>query len=222
VKTVLQLARTCDTIFDIGANVGLYSVVLGQRFPDARIVAFEPIPSTLKEFERNLELNAIHNVTVHRIGLSDHAANATFYFDATATGATSGAPLGPEFGATETLTCPVETLDQFVTRTGDVPQFIKCDVEGGELSVFRGGAQTLKTHTPMIFTEMLRKWSLRFGYHPNEIITFLGSFGYECFSMADGLLKPFATMTEETVETNFFFLHAVRHKPLAEFLGLFG
>src|SRR5665213_2400703 len=38
---VLRLAKPCSVFFDIGANVGFYSIAVGQRFPDSRIIAFE-------------------------------------------------------------------------------------------------------------------------------------------------------------------------------------
>jgi FkbM family methyltransferase len=217
---VMRLAKACSVLYDIGANVGLYSIALAQRFPNSKVISFEPIPSTYHELKRNLELNRTDNVMAYNMGLSDRSSDAPFYFDATVSGAASGVPLGPEFGPTETVVCPVETLDDFVDRTGLRPDFIKCDVEGGELQVFRGGTRTFERSKPMVFTEMLRKWSKRFGYHPNEIIALFQQFGYHCFVLSEGILQPFLEMTEQTVETNFFFLHAERHLEMVRFLGL--
>jgi FkbM family methyltransferase len=220
INAVLRLGKACGVFFDIGANVGFYSIALGQRFPDARIIAFEPIPATFQELQRNLVLNGISNVTPVNMGLSDQASEAPFYFDPTVSGAASAAPLGPEFSVTQTLNCAVESLDEFVDRSKILPDFIKCDVEGGELAVFRGAARMFERCKPMVFTEMLRKWAARFGYHPNEIIRFFQNFGYECFVLSRGQLQSFSEMTEETVETNFFFLHSQRHIEIARFLGL--
>ena len=51
--------------------------------------------------------------------------------------------------------------------------FIKCDVEGAELFVYKGGMEIIENSKPLIFSEMLRKWSAKFGYHPNDIIDLL-------------------------------------------------
>ena len=51
--------------------------------------------------------------------------------------------------------------------------FIKCDVEGNELSVIQGGEKLIKSHKPIILLELLRKWSARFNFHPNEVIELL-------------------------------------------------
>jgi FkbM family methyltransferase len=209
-SAVIQLAALSRVFFDIGANVGFYSVAVGSRFPDTRVIAFEPIPNTFRELTRNVALNCLQNVTMVSVGLSDCSVEAPFYYDDTVSGASSGAPLGPEFN-TEVITCPVETLDDFVGRTGIVPDLIKCDVEGAELKVFKGAAKTLARSKPMVFTEMLRKWAARYHYHPNEIIALFRHLGYECFTFSSGSLHPFLKMTPETVETNFFFLHAERH-----------
>jgi FkbM family methyltransferase len=219
-RAVVQLAAVCGTMFDIGANVGLYSIALGQRFPSSRIMAFEPVPATYRELCRNLALNSIGNVTTFNLGLSDRCCDAPFFFDPTVSGAAAGAPLGPEYPITESLTCPVESLDAFVDRTGVAPDLIKCDVEGGELAVFRGAAKLFERRKPIVFTEMLRKWSARFGYHPNDIIALFRNFGYECFVLSGGMLRGFPEMDENTVETNFFFLHTQRHQEMVRFLGL--
>lgn len=57
---------------------------------------------------------------------------------------------------------------------------------------------------------MLRKWSARFDYHPNEIIELFAGLGYRCFVTEGGKLRKFAKMNDETKETNFF-LHEVAH-----------
>ncbi|WP_342228107.1 FkbM family methyltransferase [Rickettsiella endosymbiont of Rhagonycha lignosa] len=51
--------------------------------------------------------------------------------------------------------------------------FIKCDVEGAELTIYTGGINVIREHKAIIFTEMLRKWSVKFNYHPNDIIALL-------------------------------------------------
>jgi FkbM family methyltransferase len=215
---VIQLAEASRVFFDIGANVGYYSLAIGKRFPNAKVIAFEPIPNTYRELTRNIDLNHLRNVTAYPIGLSDCSREAPFYYDATVSGATSGAPLGSGF-TTEILLCPIETIDDFVTRNGIVPDLIKCDVEGAELQVFRGALKTLERSKPMVFTEMLRKWAARYEYHPNEIISLFRDIGYQCFTFSEGSLHGFLEMTPETVETNFFFLHAQRHLELVRSLG---
>ena len=93
--------------------------------------------------------------------------------------------------------------------------FIKCDVEGAEYFIYKGGIETIKKFKPVIFSEMLRKWSKKFGYHPNDIIEFLKNVGYNCYVINSNLgLTEIKEVTEETVETNFFFLNQENHKDI--------
>jgi hypothetical protein len=89
---------------------------------------------------------------------------------------------------------------------------IKCDVEGAELSVFKGGFKTLQQDRPVIYTEMLRKWSKKFGYHPNDIIELLADAGYLCFAFVGSRLQTIDVVTDDTMATNFFFFHQSKHK----------
>ena len=73
---------------------------------------------------------------------------------------------------------------------------------------FKGG-ELIEKHKPIILLELLRKWSARFNYHPNEVIELLRDHGYNSYVCApDSKLSPIQLITEETIETNFFFVHA--------------
>ncbi len=80
--------------------------------------------------------------------------------------------------------------------------------------VIKGGVNTISTHQPIIMAEILRKWSAKFKYNPNEIFQLLYGLGYLAFTTDGKHLFPFSEMDESTQETNFFFLHATKHKHL--------
>ena len=220
---MMKLADLClggsKTFLDIGANVGFYSMAMAVAHPETTVHAFEPVPATFVELQRNLGLNALDSVQAHNIGLSDTPGELIFYFDPSVSGATSSAPLGDGFMTSE-LKCPVDTLDAFTARAGLSPDLIKCDVEGAELKVFLGARAVLSRCRPLIFSEMLRKWSARFLYQPNDLIDFFDQLGYACFKIHGSGLGRLETMTDETRETNFFFLHRETHIPKAHAAGL--
>jgi FkbM family methyltransferase len=211
VDAACSLLAPGETFFDIGANVGFYSLTLARRVPGLRVHAFEPIPGTFAALERHLALNGATTARAYNFGLSDVAAEKTFYFYPEGSGNASAANLTGGASVAE-VRCRVERLDDFVAREKVAPDFVKCDVEGAELLVFKGGLETLARHRPAILTEMLRKWSAPFGYHPNEIIELLAGIGYRCFTLREARLVAFERMDESTVETNFFFLHRERHR----------
>jgi len=198
--------------FDIGANVGWYSCHFAQSHPQVQVYAFEPLPVTYEWLKRNIDLNGFNNIESFNVGLGEKEEIMQFYFRPDMTGAASARNITES--ASSIYDCPIRRLDDCWREIGRNPDLIKCDVEGAELFVFRGGRDCLAEAQPIIFCEMLRKWSAKFGYTPNNIINFLAKLGYACFEPTVNGLKAFESMTEETVETNFFFLHRDKHQAI--------
>lgn len=200
------MASPSDVFFDVGANDGLYSIDFATRFPRGRAYAFEPIPNILAILRTNC--GDLPNITICPYGLSDATSTRTlFYYSPLDSGATSLAPLEVDrFGITDIIESPVIPIDS-ICSIDLFPSLMKIDVEGAEMMVLRGAEDTLAQHHPILMVEMLRKWSRRFNYHPNDTMDFLAMLGYRCFVLRSGTLQPFQKMTDETVDTNFFFLH---------------
>lgn len=196
--------------FDIGAHVGFYSIQAAKREKTIKIYAFEPIPQTFDTLKKNILLNKVDNIYPYNIGFLDINEDVDFYFDPIMSGNASARNLSGI--NSKKITSRVVSLDSFLFENQSISvDIIKCDIEGGELLVFRGGLSALKKNIPIIFTEMLRKWSEKFSYHPNEIIRLLAGLGYRCFTVAGDKLVEFFIMNKESLETNFFFLHNDKH-----------
>ena len=200
-----------DVIFDIGANIGWYSVNLASTKKKSMVFSFEPIPQTYNLLADNISLNELPNVMVFDFGFSNVRDELTFYFYPEGSGNASYKNVS-ERKDIKTVLCNVRTLDDFDSEYNQRIDFIKCDVEGAEFFVFQGAENTLKKYKPIVFSELLRKWAAKFSYHPNEVFSFMRGLGYEVFSVSDGKLKRFTEMTDDTVETNFFFLHIEKHQ----------
>lgn len=83
----------------------------------------------------------------------------------------------------------------------------------GTICIRGGGVDFISKSLPVIFSEMLRKWSAKFGYTPNDIIKLMEEMGYGCFAVTNGAgLRECPVVDESTVETNYFFLHRGKHK----------
>lgn len=205
--------RDGDVFLDIGANLGWYSLVLGRNCPGSRIFAFEPIPSTVAALEKNIRLNALQNVEPICMGMFNKEDELSFLYAPDVSGATSLKVTGQTRGRTsiQSVTCRTTTLDSFCAEREIVPTLLKIDVEGAELMVVQGGGETLQ-HTPIILMELLRKWSREFGYHPNDVFALLAQYGYGAWVFsADGSLQSCDQVTEETIQTNYVFLHPQKH-----------
>lgn len=133
-----------DVVYDIGAHVGLYTLLAARRAGcTGRVIAFEPHPGNLRHLVRHIQVNHIENVTVIPAAVSDRDGRARFVEgQTTATG---------HLGVGGGLEVDVVSLDQ-LRRSGQIPppRVIKIDVEGGEHEVLIGAREVLGTG-PAIF-----------------------------------------------------------------------
>jgi FkbM family methyltransferase len=132
------------TVWDIGANVGLYTLpsarAVGAR---GRVYAFEPMPRNLQFLHRHIALNHLGNVEVCEVAVVDRGSTLLM--------AEGDSP--SEFHADPHGTWEVRAvaLDEWLAESGaSPPDLVKIDVEGSDDAVLRGGAQTLAVHRPWI------------------------------------------------------------------------
>ena len=206
---VRLLSPHIDTMLDVGANIGWYSLVIGTLNKSACIHAFEPIPDTFTRLKKNCLLNNRVNINCHNYGLSSEPGSFPFYFYPEGGINASMRNLSQRNDAV-VVQCQLSTLDHFSSRhiSDSRCDFVKCDVEGNELSVLEGGKSFLIQHKPILFLELLRKWSAQFGYHPNDVFKLLIDIGYSAYIVeSEGKLATIHEITEQTIETNFFFVH---------------
>ena len=138
-----SLLHPGDVAFDIGANVGIYTLLFSDVVgPTGRVVAFEPSPGNVGYLRRALSLNVVTNVSVIAAAVS--RASGKTMFDLGADSSTGR--ISPQ-GALEIDTIG---LDDFVARENCRPSLIKIDVEGAEVEVLEGASTTLRNFTPSL------------------------------------------------------------------------
>ena len=142
-KALLASTRANDVVWDIGANVGYYTLklagIVGTR---GEVVAFEPHPLTADELKKNV---AGHDcVKIAQLALGGEQTEMTIVTGNDQLRATSNLQLVDKCKKGPTVS--VRTGDSMVAR-GDVgpPQIIKIDVEGFELDVLQGMPEVLQS-----------------------------------------------------------------------------
>lgn len=208
---LINLVSDNMLFFDIGANIGWVSLNIAKLKKGVRIYAFEPIPQTFEALKKNIKINQVSNIKTYKFGFSDENKKATLYFNPKDSTTASAANLSQN-EKVEKVQCRLIKMDDFTNKNHLKVDFIKCDIEGAEIFALKGGIETINKYKPIIFSEMLRKWSKKFNYSPNEIIKLLKDIGYKCFVVRNKRLVEFYKMDEKTLETNFFFLHREKHK----------
>ena len=206
---IRSLAPHMDIMLDIGANIGWYSLLVATINPGASIHAFEPIPVTFERLSENCSLNRANSIKCHNFGFSTESGSFPFYFYPEGSGNASIRNLADRDDA-QVIECEIRTLGDFCLDLSPVAtiDFIKCDVEGNELFVFKGSSSVLEKHKPILLVELLRKWCASFGYHPNEVLELMFDLGYSAYGVnSSGGLSCITRILDSTIETNFFFVH---------------
>jgi FkbM family methyltransferase len=132
-------------LFDIGANIGNYSLLVAGLFPGSTIYSFEPSKATFDLLEEktksNLQINCVQTA------FGEETKQADFYSDQIGSGQASLYnrdlnAFGIKFNQSELVN--VQRLDDWVIDNNITPDYIKIDVEGSELAVLKGGINTLR------------------------------------------------------------------------------
>ena len=129
---------------DIGANVGIWTVLLASHRNVRHVYAFEPSKENLTYLRSNLQLNnVINDVTIVESAVSD--VDGEVLFDDSGSGATK------RISAIGSTVVPSVSLDTYMK---DLPvDLIKIDVEGYEPLVLSGCWKTIETSLPTLFIE---------------------------------------------------------------------
>lgn len=175
-----------QTVVDIGANRGIYSYWMHRAVgPEGRVVAFEPQPELAADLEQLKRVFRLRRLQIANVGLSAAPGMWTLVRPRKNWGGASLELMASD--DTDSFEVKLTTLDAFFHgHPGRPVRFIKCDVEGHELQVFRGGMQLLREDRPELLFECFDQ-KLESG----EIIELLAELGYEGHFFFKRKLLPF-------------------------------
>jgi len=129
--------RDGDRVFDIGANVGIYTLYCAAVHPRCPILACEPDTKNFAHLRENVDANAyMPRVTVAQVAVGDHDGTEIFGEASPEVGATGG-QVGEWFPGKARYVVATYTLDTLAATYG-VPAHVKIDIDGQELAVVRG------------------------------------------------------------------------------------
>lgn len=158
--------KSGDIVFDVGANIGLYSVLFSQLTDNT--YAFEPTDTYELLLLPNLARNNITNVKTFKLALG---ANSGVFEDKIYR-IWGQSPVQAEFNFT--------TLDEFSV----IPKYIKIDVDGFDYEVLLGGKNLLLNNDVVICVEVNHALHTR-GYKESDIMQFMSEVGYRHIATFD-------------------------------------
>ncbi len=192
-QLVKKIVKAGDTVFDVGANFGWYTIIASKLVGSSgRVLAFEMVPNIVKEFERNIELNHLErNITIENIALGENTGTiGYFYSEDQEMGNFRSDLLLKGSRALVTGNSKMMTLDDYVELNSiNKVDFIKCDIDGAEVLFLRGARKTIETKRPVIIMEVNERAQKAQGHSCREIFEELERVGYAFFSLRFNL-KP--------------------------------
>ena len=127
IENLICFGSEKKNFFDIGANIGWYSIMVAKSNRNVLVHSFEPIPKTYQSLVKNVDLNSLPNISTHNFGFSDKSGEFDFYYYPEGSGNASSANVTGR-SDTEVVKCKVKTLDEYINESNEQIDFIKCDV----------------------------------------------------------------------------------------------
>lgn len=215
-----RVIKSGDTIMDIGASFGWHTVrFLELVGPKGKVYAFEPEQNAYGELVKNIGLNfpGVSNVFPEKLALTDKNGKEFLYVPKQlgSAFATLIEDYNADYDKSARLTVETENLDDYVAKRklGDI-DFVKCDIEGAELSAMAGAEKLMqKKQAPMVFVEVNDR-------NKREIFDEMEKSGYRPYYFSAGRLiklEPFQNNLRRLPYFNFLFIkpaHLPRVKSL--------
>lgn len=183
-RDILESIQPDDVFWDIGANIGTYTCLIGAALDAGTVVAFEPSPVNAVRIEENARLNDL-SPDVQQIALSNRDETLDF--------ALQSAAVGTGLQALSNASEPYAVLS-VQARHGDThiteenlprPDILKIDVEGLELDVFNGLSETLTESDCRIIYCEAHKHHLPEESTVDDVISLLSGAGYDVTTLQE-------------------------------------
>lgn len=219
----ISLIKKIDTFYDIGANIGYYSLLASMENKNIKIVGFEPATGPLFYFNENVKINNFKNIKVEDIALSHKDGNIDFYEIKNKKYSYLEHNLAGESNAGSSLegrnfitnTVKTTTLDSYILKHNEQNiDLIKMDTEGTEHLILEKSNSVLEKMRPIIICETL------FNTIEPELERIMKSYDYEFYNHTEkGLEKTKSIIrTKDNNVRNCFFVHPTKFHFIKEFV----
>lgn len=186
-----SVAKIGMRVLDIGANIGLYTILLAHKVgPQGRVWSFEPFAPVRGLLYENVKNNGLKNVEVIDKAVAERSGEAVFHVFQN--GADVYNSLGAQFRieglrAMNEVVVDVISLDNFAANSGlDSVDIIKIDVEGAEELVVRGGAKLIGSSKSVVILSELYEPSARQCMCSTErLVRLLSEWGFSMYSVGE-------------------------------------
>lgn len=175
---LLRYLRTNDSFLDIGANVGVYTLLAASKIRAGYIYSFEALAKNYARLQENIRLNQFTQVKTYEIAVSNQTGTIALNL---AEG--DSMPFITSTLTTNTITVATDTLDNLLQNQPITNLTLaKIDIEGAELLALEGATSLLKQQSPRVWILEINETVHHFGHQKQDIVNFLHSYGYQLYS----------------------------------------
>jgi len=170
------------TIIDIGAHIGTFAVVMGKRYPNATIYAFEPFIENFKLLTKNIQDSKITNVRAQMKAIAGKRGEVNLNISSSNTGAHS--IIFQQDGLTSVEAIPLS--DVFATYNISTCDFLKVDCEGAEYDILLSTPGDVLNKIQTIVMEYHNSDK----HNQSEIVTYLKGHGFKIEYFGESVTEP--------------------------------
>lgn len=218
----LALIRRMQCFYDIGANIGYYSLLAAAENKDIHVVGFEPATGPLYYFKKNVQANRFKNIQIESVALAEREGELVFYeiknkkytyLEHNLAGESNAGSKtkGKNFVK---VNVKATTLDRFAKKNNHAIDLIKMDTEGTEHLILQQGSEVLEHYKPIVICETL------FNAIEPELEKVMKVHNYLFFNhVADGLQQVDTIIrNQDNGVRNCFFVHPSKLTLIQDFI----
>ncbi len=231
IKFLKYVISSGDNCLHIGASDARHSYVMSGLIGKGQVFAFEPSSYSYGHLFLMVKLHRLKNVHTYHLAVSDKVGSVCLITPQKSTG-----HAGRSFAfisgleSTDKNRTDIESknvtkeevaaisIDSFVSENNlETIDFIRCDTEGSEMLILKGGGKTLEKNKPNLLIE-IHSNALKeiFNSSAKEVTDRLFALGYKMFREDDGIIKQVNEVDESENWKDYFFIHADRVKSLPD------
>jgi len=174
---LVRYLRPEDCFLDIGANIGVYSLLAASKIKTGSIYAFEALPKNYQRLQENIALNQISNIQIYQVAISDQVGEICLNL---AEG--DSMPFITEETNQKTIKVSTNTLDNLLDQEViNNLTLAKMDIEGAELLAFKGATSILAQNHPYVWILEINDSVQHFGHQKQDVVNFLKQYGYSIY-----------------------------------------
>lgn len=174
---LLRYLRTEDLFLDIGANVGVYTLLAASKIHAGSLHSFEVLPKNYARLQENIKLNQFNQVNTYALAVSHQSGTVALNV-----ADEDSIPFISQTKTDNTITVPTDTLDNLLQNCSLTNLTLaKMDIEGAELLALKGAVSLLKQQRPYVWILEINDAVNNFDYRKQDVVDFLQKYGYNLY-----------------------------------------